>query len=60
MQKKLVVSSSPFLRNQRVTTRNLMLDVVIALLPTALAAVGFFGRHGSLKKSFIKSPPSAT
>ena len=45
MQKKLVVSSSPFLRNQRVSTRGLMLDVVIALLPTALAAVWFFGRQ---------------
>ena len=45
MQRKLVVSSSPFLRNQRVTTRGLMLDVVIALLPTALAAVWFFGRQ---------------
>ena len=45
MQKKLVVSSSPFLRNQRVSTRSLMLDVVIALLPTVLAAVWFFGRQ---------------
>lgn len=43
MQKKLVVSSSPFLRNTAVTTRSLMLDVVIALLPTALASVWFFG-----------------
>ena len=43
MQRKLVVSSSPFLRNTAVSTRRLMLDVVIALLPTALAAVWFFG-----------------
>ena len=42
MQKKLVVSSSPFLRST-VSTRGLMGDVVIALLPTALAAVWFFG-----------------
>lgn len=42
MQKKLIVSSSPFLRS-KATTRSLMLDVVIALLPTALAAVWFFG-----------------
>lgn len=43
MQKKLVVASSPFLRNTSVSTRGLMGDVVIALLPTALAAVWFFG-----------------
>ncbi len=43
MQKKLIVSSSPFLRNRSVSTRGLMGDVVIALLPTALAAVWFFG-----------------
>lgn len=43
MQKKLVVTSSPFLRNTSVSTRGLMGDVVIALLPTALAAVWFFG-----------------
>lgn len=43
MQKKLAVSSSPFLRNSAVSTRTLMGDVVIALLPTALAAVWFFG-----------------
>lgn len=43
MQSKLIVSSSPFLRNKSVSTRGIMLDVVIALLPTALAAVWFFG-----------------
>lgn len=43
MQKKLVVTSSPLLRNTAVSTRGLMGDVVIALLPTALAAVWFFG-----------------
>lgn len=43
MQKKLVVTSSPMLRNTAVSTRSLMGDVVIALLPTALAAVWFFG-----------------
>lgn len=42
MQRKLVVSSSPFLRNT-VSTRGLMLDVIIAMLPTALAAIWFFG-----------------
>ena len=43
MQKKLVVASSPLLRDTSVSTRRLMGDVVIALLPTALAAVWFFG-----------------
>ena len=43
MQKKLVVTSSPLLRNTAVSTRGLMGDVVVALLPTALAAVWFFG-----------------
>lgn len=43
MQKKLVVTSSPLLRNSAVSTRGIMLDVVIALLPAALAAVWFFG-----------------
>lgn len=43
MQRKLVVSSSPFLRDSSASTRGIMLDVIIALLPTALAAVWFFG-----------------
>lgn len=43
MQKKLVVASSPLIRDTSVSTRRLMGDVVIALLPTALAAVWFFG-----------------
>ena len=43
MQKKLIVTSSPFLRNTSVSTRGLMGDVVIALMPAALAAVWFFG-----------------
>ncbi len=43
MQRKLVVSSSPHLRNDRVSTQKLMLDVIIALLPTAAASVWFFG-----------------
>ncbi|MEG2314851.1 MAG: RnfABCDGE type electron transport complex subunit D [Clostridia bacterium] len=41
-QRKLIVSAAPFLRHTT-TTRGLMGDVVIALLPTALAAVWFFG-----------------
>lgn len=43
MQRKLVVSPSPFLRDTSVSTRRLMGDVVIALTPTALAAIWFFG-----------------
>jgi len=43
MQKKLVVTSSPLLRDQSVSTSGLMGDVVLAMLPTALAAVWFFG-----------------
>lgn len=45
MQRKLVVSSSPHLHNQSATTQRIMLDVVIALLPTAVAAVWFFGAN---------------
>ena len=43
MQRKLVVTPSPMLRNTSTSTRGIMLDVIIALLPTALAAVWFFG-----------------
>ncbi len=40
--KKLVVSASPHLRTKD-TTRGIMLDVVIALIPTLVAAVILFG-----------------
>ncbi len=43
MQRKFVVSSWPHLRNEGVSTRRLMTDVVIAMLPTAIASVWFFG-----------------
>ena len=43
MQKKLIVAPSPFLRDQSASTRRIMLDVIIAMLPTAIAAVWFFG-----------------
>ena len=43
MQKKLIVSAAPHLHNHAATTQRIMLDVVIALLPTAIAAVWFFG-----------------
>lgn len=48
MQRKLVVSSSPFLRNTSVSTSGIMLDVVIAMLPTALAAVWYFGKSAMM------------
>ena len=43
MQKKLIVSAAPHLHNHAATTQRIMLDVVIALIPTAIAAVWFFG-----------------
>ena len=43
MQKKFVVTSSPLLRNTAASTRGIMGDVILAMLPTALAAVWFFG-----------------
>ena len=43
MQRKLYVGSSPHLRDESVSTRRLMLDVIIALLPTAVASVWYFG-----------------
>ena len=39
---KLVVSSSPHIRSE-VTTKKIMLDVIIALLPASIAAVVLFG-----------------
>lgn len=42
MTKKLIVSSSPHIRSPR-TTQSIMLDVVIALLPTLVAATIIFG-----------------
>ncbi len=40
--KKLVVSASPHLRTQK-TTKGIMLDVVIALIPALIASVVIFG-----------------
>lgn len=42
MAKQLVVTSSPHLRT-RTTTRDIMLDVVIALIPSLIASVLIFG-----------------
>ncbi len=44
---KLVVSSSPHIRSSR-TTRGVMLDVIIALLPAFAAAIIFFGPRAFL------------
>jgi len=57
MQKKLVVSCSPHLHNKAVSSQRIMLDVIIALLPTAVAAVWFFG--GSALMLIIVSVLSA-
>ena len=42
LEKKLTVSSSPHLKSP-VTTRSIMLDVVIALMPALVASVMIFG-----------------
>lgn len=43
MQPNLIVASSPHLHNKAASTQRIMLDVIIALLPTAVAAVWYFG-----------------
>lgn len=43
MQKKLIVATTPHLHNKAASTQRIMLDVIIALLPTAVASVWFFG-----------------
>ncbi len=48
MQRKLIVSSSPHLRNTSVTTQRIMLDVIIALTPALLASLWFFGKQAAV------------
>ncbi len=48
MPRKLIGSSSPFLRNQFASTRGIMLAVIVALLPSAFAALWFFGAKAGL------------
>ncbi|MDD3410556.1 MAG: RnfABCDGE type electron transport complex subunit D [Eubacteriales bacterium] len=48
MQRRLIVSSSPHLRNSEASTQRIMLDVIIALAPTALAALWFFGSQAAV------------
>ncbi len=47
MDKMLQVSSSPHIRSEA-TTRRIMLDVLIALLPAAFAGIYFFGLNAAL------------
>lgn len=47
MEEKLVVSSSPHIRSGA-TTRKIMLDVILALVPAAIAAVIIFGPRALL------------
>ncbi len=42
LDNKLIVSSSPHIRSNK-TTQRIMLDVIIALVPAAIASVYFFG-----------------
>lgn len=43
MEKKFVVTASPFVRNNLASTQSIMRDVCIALLPAVIASVYFFG-----------------
>lgn len=47
MHKKLIISSSPHLRDDA-STQRIMQDVCIAMLPSALASVWFFGLRSAL------------
>lgn len=42
MERSFIVSSSPHIRDN-ISTRRIMLDVIIALIPASLAGVYFFG-----------------
>ena len=42
MEKMLTVSSSPHVRAKH-TTKSIMLDVIIALMPTLVAGIYFYG-----------------
>ncbi len=47
MEKRLAVSSSPHIRSE-ITTRKLMLDVLIALIPATVAGIYYFGTRAAL------------
>ena len=44
---KLIVSSSPHMNGKR-TTQNIMMDVIIALLPSVIAGIVFFGYRAAI------------
>ena len=44
MEENLIVSVSPHVFSKR-TTKNIMLDVIIALVPAAIASVIIFEKH---------------
>ena len=48
MQNTKNISASPFLRDNDTTTRGIMLDVILAMVPTILASVWFFGYRALL------------
>ena len=41
--KNFIVTASPYIRDQRTTTRSLMIDVCVALCPAIISSVIFFG-----------------
>ncbi len=45
MDKKLTVSASPHITNKHNSTRRIMIDVCIALIPCVIASIYFFGWH---------------
>lgn len=47
MEEKLILSSSPHIRSG-ITTRNIMLDVIIALVPEMIASIIIFGPRAML------------
>ena len=48
MQRKLVVSPSPHLRNAKASTQGIMADVLLALRPSALASVWIYGTQAAI------------
>ena len=53
MEKQLHISVSPHIHGNK-TTRGVMLDVIIALLPAAIAGVILFGRC-SINENFRRA-----
>ena len=47
MDGKLIVSSSPHISSP-VKTKNIMLDVIIALIPSLIASIYFFGPRAAV------------